>query len=587
MKKFFSTIQDIWQSLPPRQKVCWNALFSLLWFLPFFAVVAISQWPYRELPFYNDSLGYGIVNTEWMISNHSIFHPAEHDPGHAPLMFWALAIAWGSLGKTVFVAHLVMWVFGAIFLAGVYRFCMLLFNENRFYSVVCMLACYGLPQVYTNVFALTPDLPMVGFLFWMLDGFYRKKRLQYMVSLFLFTFTKANSYSILIIFGSIHFIVIPLIAVVRFYARPQVLKYLFRNWLIWTNASVLAGVPVLIWVLASRIHQGFWFQSPIFKVSSTYHFTWENLSQSFSTFVYWSLWMGQGNRGAAALVCLVAVVLLVVWGARRFIFRKSVGLVPPLQHAQSPKGLCCVYSRWSVLPPVFILAFLMMVVVAAGEMRLERYFLTTILVFVITCFAVIYEFGMRIRSEVQALVKPPFGSLFFSVGAVLICFLIVFNSVVRYDNRWPWRIPYLPQSFRMFISNYGDFAYEMNRQYVPFLMIKKKAIQDVEAAYKKNPDLRIVTNYPMNQALAFRSAGYLAELESIPTRSASNITELFADDLDLVIHVKSMYAGTDGLSLETLKQIDGLELYKEYIDDDVWKTTITIFRRKNSGVEVP
>ncbi len=246
-----------------------------------------------------------------------------------------------------------------------------------------------------------------------------------------------------------------------------------------------------------------------------------------------------------------------------------------------------MYSRWSVLPPVFILAFLMMVVVAAGEMRLERYFLTTILVFVITCFAVIYEFGMRIRSEVQALVKPPFGSLFFSVGAVLICFLIVFNSVVRYDNRWPWRIPYLPQSFRMFISNYGDFAYEMNRQYVPFLMIKKKAIQDVEAAYKKNPDLRIVTNYPMNQALAFRSAGYLAELESIPTRSASNITELFADDLDLVIHVKSMYAGTDGLSLETLKQIDGLELYKEYIDDDVWKTTITIFRRKNSGVEVP
>lgn len=586
LKSFFSAVSQTWNSVPPQQRVCWNALIFFLWFLPFFVLIAVTQWPYRELPFYYDSLGYGIVNTEWMVQHHSLFHPAHHDPGHAPLMFWALALAWGAFGKTVFVAHVVMWVFGAIFLAGIYRFCLLLFQGNRLYSIVCMLTCYALPQIYTNVFALTPDLPMVGFFFWMLDGFYRRKRLQYMVSLFLFSFTKANSYSILILFGGIHFIAIPLIAVGRFYARPLVLKYLFRRWLIWTNASVLGGIPVLIWIVASRIHQGFWFQAPIFKVSSTYHFTPEYLSNGFATFVYWALAQGQGNRGMAALVGVVLVLLAGVWAARRFLFRKPA---PPLKQKASavPQPLSRPYARWAILPPLMILGFLITVVIAAGEMRIERYFMPTILIFVLACQAVMFDFGKRIFAELNVMLSPSVSRILFTLGAGLVCALMLFNSVVRYDNRWPWRIPYMPEPVRLFFSNWGNFGYELNRQYIPFLEIKVKAIGDIEAAYKKNPNLRIVTNYPMNQAIAYRSAGFLAELDSIPSRSAYEVSGLFPDDLDLFIHVESMQSGTSTMSLETLKQVPELELFKQYASDDVWKTTVSLFRRKGSGLEVP
>ncbi|MDK2972216.1 MAG: hypothetical protein PWP23_1971 [Candidatus Sumerlaeota bacterium] len=567
-------MRETLQALPPRDTLAWRWLLRAATLLPWFLAVAVLQWPFRDVPFWGDSLGYMIRNTHWMLEHGSLFHPPDHDPAHPPLGFLTLGTAWALFGRSLLVSHAVQWFWTAVLLAGVARLVRTAARRSRVFPYVAAAFVIAHPVFFSSAMQLTPDVAMTGLYAWMVAFFYERNRRGYMALLCLLLFSKANAWPLVAVFGAAEFLVLPGVALWRVRHQPRKRRAVARWWVTWTNASLLGGAPLLVWLLVHRWHQGFWFTSPIFETSFDANFDPGFLARTFGEQTRLLLWHREGNRELAAMGAAfgVAAGALLVWRGR--------------SHGESYRRLCsgrdhgpCLRPPAALLASFAMQAAVLVVLYTAKDIRLLRFFLPVMLMLIVAV-VVAMAFAVQVAQAVAAR-EPVRGRLLhltMRIAAAAGIVLTLGHLAIRWNPARADAIPLLPGFVRDNLRNECVLGYEHNAQILPVLEINRWALNDIAWMWNhEGGNGVIVAMYPFDKALEFPEAGFVAT--PVPSTNFFEFDKFSAGPWDYYVHSPLNFMW-DGLSDAQLRRLGARGPVKTYSAPNVsWDYSVTLYER--------
>lgn len=534
-------------------------LFSVSFFLLYLTVYGL-HYPFRELPFWDDSVGYMVLNTRHMAENHTLFGPAGHDPGHPPLCFLALWGFWTVFGHTALAGHLCEWFWTAWLIAGAGFLGYLFSGRSRLAAFFAMAFAALHPHYYALANSLLIEVPMAAFFLWMLYGFHAKRPAVFVVATALLALSKMNALVLLFAFLVVEMGLYPAARIAWLWRRREERNRLLRDWLRWVALTALALAPLALWLPIHRIHQGFWIQSRMFDPTTRMAFDWESIHLKLVRDGVWAIGWTEGNRlmvecAAAALVAAGALAAWRRWGWGGRELVASAERPGDGADAARPTG----FGRDGLTFPAALPAVVSLTLQGAifyflhacKVEVLQRYYATLnlqfMLAFLLALGALRGEIVLwanrkrRASGDASSEIEDKTGGGFrlrFVLSALTagLGLVLSLNFVVRLHPDFPDRVPFLSPGQRDALRNHNGPTYDLNLQIVKPLWAVRKTVRWLEKQSRHAPEKPIVVAaYPFGNALSFPEGGYLRGTEGLRVVGFTRDDELLHRQWDYMI----------------------------------------------------
>lgn len=475
-------------------------------FFIFFLVIGLSHYEFKKLPIWGDSLGYMIVNSNYMYINHTIFQPIEHDTGHPPLTFLIMALFQALFGEKVFVFHLTQWLWGALLLWGMWVLPKKFSNNSVIISTGAVLITLFHPHIYSLLNSLVPDIALTVCLVWLFVGFYYKNPLIYIFYSALFTFTKLSALPILCFFYFVELFIYPSFLLFINFNKKRKKRIILKWWLKWIYYSCLSLIPISLWLIIHRIHSGFWFQSSCFDITTKFEFTKERFLSGFWDYGKWGIWSRDGNNELAflSLGLFIIFVFIILACYLKNLFKNKNNRITNQSLFKNNKILWLSFS-------LFLQGSLSYVLYSFKVQIVYRYYVFMNIMLIIGSILLLTLLELYLFKILNLMIRNKrIVSLLTKCFISFIMILIVFNYAVRLHPNYPDKIPFVSDNFKKYFRSYKTLEWEMNLEGVDSMYVAKKAIKWFEKEIKNEKDnVIIIANYPHAGFLRYPQAGYL------------------------------------------------------------------------------
>ncbi len=502
-----------------------SVLVSIGVFLTTYLAVALLHGARSDLPFWGDSIGYVIFTAKWFAENNTIINPVWHDPGHPPLCFLVLLSFWKIFGTTEpWVSHLCQWFWVTWIWLGAFQLSRSLFPGNRLapFGSVLLFALH--PHLFMVANTLDLEAAQLAAFLWLLVGFYQSRPLVYITSASILLLTKLSSIPLLFFFCSLEFVLIPVLLSVRYRWKKLAVESICLNTSKWILYTILASVPLLVWLIYHYHQTGYWFQSENFS-----HTTSFVLEQEFFLFGFfergaWNVYFKEGNELLIKMSFAISVGLMVMLFIN---WKQSIKLFP-FQRLSLPSHR----SFFQLFVSFFFQGLLIYTMYSLKYELLHRYLLP-VQALLILCFLVLLgTFLQNVLHAADVKWSHKKTRLVCTVVLFPISGILAFNYFVRLHAETPDRIGIPSAGMREWFRNEQLAGSDQNLQLVTMIEEYERMVHWLERREEKEGKaFRVYAQYPITGMLELKEAGYL-EGEPLEVRLLENPSDLFESDWD-------------------------------------------------------